>query len=278
MLVIKKINNNAAICLDENDKEFIAFGKGIGFPSVPYELKDLKIIKRKFYNLDPLYLKILNTVPVQILTLTDEAADYASLRLNAKLNPNMIFTLADHINFSVQRIKNKQYLPNPMLDEIEMLYEEEFKISKEILKFINKSLRKNYKIVLPKEELGFITLHIVNNKIGEAEGKIQRVLQFVNGVLDTVKKYYPEYCKEKSYYTKRFSMHLKYLAIRILDSQEWKNDGSDDFYEILINEDEKLEECMESIIEYIEQKFEYNLSKSERIYLLVHLVKIIKSV
>ena len=31
MRAIKKINNNVAICADSNNKELIAFGKGIGF-------------------------------------------------------------------------------------------------------------------------------------------------------------------------------------------------------------------------------------------------------
>ncbi|WP_368259898.1 CAT RNA binding domain-containing protein, partial [Clostridium paraputrificum] len=37
MIVVKKINNNVAICLDNNNNELIAFGKGIGFPATPYE-------------------------------------------------------------------------------------------------------------------------------------------------------------------------------------------------------------------------------------------------
>ena len=40
MKVIKKINNNVALCLDGNQRELIAFGKGIGFKPIPYELTD----------------------------------------------------------------------------------------------------------------------------------------------------------------------------------------------------------------------------------------------
>ena len=35
MKVIKKINNNVALCLDGNQRELIAFGKGIGFKPIP---------------------------------------------------------------------------------------------------------------------------------------------------------------------------------------------------------------------------------------------------
>ena len=48
MKVIKKINNNVALCLDGNQRELIAFGKGIGFKPIPYELTDLSVIERTY--------------------------------------------------------------------------------------------------------------------------------------------------------------------------------------------------------------------------------------
>ena len=49
MQVIKKLNNNFAICLDKEGNELVAYGKGIGFPKTPYELTDLSKIDRTFY-------------------------------------------------------------------------------------------------------------------------------------------------------------------------------------------------------------------------------------
>ena len=53
MKVIKKINNNVALCLDGNQRELIAFGKGIGFKPIPYELTDLSVIERTYYGRIP---------------------------------------------------------------------------------------------------------------------------------------------------------------------------------------------------------------------------------
>ena len=55
MRVIKKLNNNFAICVDGEGKELIAAGKGIGFPKTPYELEDLNLITRTFYDIDQKY-------------------------------------------------------------------------------------------------------------------------------------------------------------------------------------------------------------------------------
>lgn len=51
--VIKKVNNNVAVCLDDNGRELIAFGRGIGFPSMPYALSSLEKIERTFYDISP---------------------------------------------------------------------------------------------------------------------------------------------------------------------------------------------------------------------------------
>ena len=50
MKVIRKINNNVAIGKDDNGHEVILFGKGIGFPAIPYTLTDLSKIDRTYYN------------------------------------------------------------------------------------------------------------------------------------------------------------------------------------------------------------------------------------
>ena len=69
MIVKKKINNNAAICIDSNQRELVAFGKGIGFPPTPYELTDLRKVERTFYNVSPQYVSLLNDIPYDIVQL-----------------------------------------------------------------------------------------------------------------------------------------------------------------------------------------------------------------
>ena len=59
MKIVKAINNNAALALDENGKEVVVFGRGIGFHSIPYRLTDLSKIQRTFYDVDPQYFDIL---------------------------------------------------------------------------------------------------------------------------------------------------------------------------------------------------------------------------
>lgn len=70
MVVLKKINNNVAICKDGRGRELIAFGKGIGFPQTPYVLTDLRKIERTFYNVSSQYISMLNDIPYEIIQFT----------------------------------------------------------------------------------------------------------------------------------------------------------------------------------------------------------------
>ena len=59
MKIVKRINTNAAIAINGNKKEIVILGKGVGFPKVPYELTDISVIERIFYDIDPIYINIL---------------------------------------------------------------------------------------------------------------------------------------------------------------------------------------------------------------------------
>ena len=62
MLVIKKLNNNAALCVDDNGNQLIALGKGIGFPKTPYELKDLSLVDKTFYGVNAKYYGLIDEI------------------------------------------------------------------------------------------------------------------------------------------------------------------------------------------------------------------------
>ena len=52
MQIFKKINNNVALARDAKGRELVVFGKGIGFPAMPYELTDLSAVQRTFYDVN----------------------------------------------------------------------------------------------------------------------------------------------------------------------------------------------------------------------------------
>ena len=85
MQIIKKINTSAAIALDSNGEEIVVFGKGIGFPKVPYDLEDLSKIERTFYNVDSKYYNIITSLPPEILMMSANIVEEAEVELDNKL-------------------------------------------------------------------------------------------------------------------------------------------------------------------------------------------------
>ena len=102
MLAIKKINNNVAVCKDGNGCELIAFGKGIGFPKMPYEVK-LENIDRTFYNISAQYIGLINELPMDIIEFTMKILPVIQSKLDYDLNPNLVLTLADHLAFAMEK-------------------------------------------------------------------------------------------------------------------------------------------------------------------------------
>lgn len=103
MRIIKKINTGAALALDSAGREVVVLGKGIGFPPVPYELEDISKVERTFYDVDPKYLGMIAELPQSIVLASADIADLAEIELNCRLNPNLPFTLADHLHFAGER-------------------------------------------------------------------------------------------------------------------------------------------------------------------------------
>ena len=125
MKLVKKINTSAALAIDRTGHEIVVMGKGIGFPQMPYKLDDLSKIERTFYDVDPKYLGMIAELSQPIVMVCADIADQAGIELDCSLNPNLPFTLADHIQFAAERLKKGVDLTTPIAYDIRHLYPRE---------------------------------------------------------------------------------------------------------------------------------------------------------
>ena len=125
MKVVKCINNNVAICLDDDNNELVAFGKGIGFKKPPFEI-DVAVIQKTYYGIDENYVHMINEIPEEILLLSEEIIKYAENEL-------------DYINFAIVRYKERLNITLPIVQDIKFLYENEYAIGKYALSLIEKN-------------------------------------------------------------------------------------------------------------------------------------------
>ena len=125
MKIIRQINNNAALALDGNGKELVVLGRGVGFPKMPYELTDLSRIERTFYDVSPKYFGMAADLPRPLVLACAEIAERAEIELDCALNPNLPFTLADHLNFAAERLRKGIEISTPLAYDVRHLYPKE---------------------------------------------------------------------------------------------------------------------------------------------------------
>ncbi len=265
MKVVKNINNNVSICVDDNNRELIAFGKGIGFKKPPYEI-ELSQIDRTYYDLDEHYISLLDELSEDLMNVTFEIIEKASAYLQTEFGRTFYFTLADHLNFAIQRAKQGLVITNPIVNEIRHLYDKEMKLGEWALKLIKKKL----KVTLPKSEAGNIAMHFVDAKINASTSPEDKTEQFVEDITGIVEDTMGISINRTEFAYARFVTHLKYLLKRTNQMNESRSENVK-MYEKVKMEYPQLEKTTQKIKEYLILCLKVEPSEEELLYLMLHL-------
>lgn len=170
MLILKILNNNALVCRNEKNEECIAMGKGIGFHRKPGDEISSSKIEKLFTaeEAGDLKRRILSvqTIPDAYYELTERIILYTDKVLQRELNKSLIFTLADHIHFTVTHHEISADLINPLLWEIRQVYTAEYLIGC----YAVEEIRKAFQVELTDSAAASIALHIINAELNRETG------------------------------------------------------------------------------------------------------------
>ncbi len=270
MQIIKKINNSAVLALDSSGKEIVVLGKGIGFPKVPYELTDLSVIDRTFYDVDPKYLSMIAGLPQPILMASAEIAEQAEIELHCRLNPNLPFTLADHLNFAVERLKNGIDLTTPIAYDICHLYPREAELGGCALDI----LREVAGIALPENEAVNVAMHLINAEDGSGDmHALMESMQIIAEVGQIVEKQLDVRLDTGSYAYSRFATHLRYLIQR-LRAGALPGEGGSAMLRTIAREYPDVYGCACKVAEYFKTSWNWTCSQEEILYLMLHINRV----
>lgn len=273
MIVIKKINNNVAICKDNNNHELVAFGKGIGFPSIPYQITDLKKIDRTFYNISPQYLSLINELSFEIVEFTADQLIKIQDILSYETNPNLVFTLADHLTFAIERAEKGIYVNMPSSYEMELDYPQEMKASKVIWH----AICKKFHIHLSKVEIQGIAMHLINAQLGSKAEELPELEQSSEEIIEQttliIERELNLHVQRDTFNYARFATHIQYLLKRVF--QESYID-SDNFlmYQSICDEYQEIADCVDKICIYYQNVWSIQLSEEEKLYLILHVNRV----
>lgn len=270
MKLLRKINNNAAVAQDKCGREMVVLGRGVGFHPMPYELTDLSVVYRTFYDVDPQYYEMLSSLPEEALMAAADIAEQAEIALQAELNPNLPFTLADHIAFAQEREKQGIRLATPLHYDVQHLYPREYELGLQAME----TVRLRTGTALPRAEAVNIALHIVNAELeGSDLSSTLAAVEVLDEVTVLVERELGIALDRESYNYARFAMHIQFL-VRRLSSGKVMEQGSGKMLSELSAEYPATYRCAQAVAKEIEQRHGWHCSSDEVLYLMLHIYRV----
>lgn len=273
MKIQKVINNNVVSAFDENEREIVIMGRGIGFKVRPNDTVDEskihKIFRMENRTQAKKFQKLLANIPMEHVQLSADIISYAKKNLNLKLNQNIYVTLTDHINFAIERCRQGMNLQNALLWEIKRFYHQEYLLGKYAIELINKCLNLKFS----EDEAGFIALHFVNAEYGTSIDDTFSMTRMIHDILDIVKGEFRISLDEESLHYERFVTHLKFLVQRLY-SHELLEDEETELSHMMKSKYSREYDCSCKIAEYIEKEQGERLSGEEIMFLTIHIRRV----
>ena len=265
MKVLKVINNNVLSCVDDRGREAVAMGRGLGFqlkPGMEFQESDAEKIFRMDSQEQTAKLQdLIQRVPAGLLELCSQMVDHADKVLGRRLNQSIYLTLTDHIQFAMERCRNKEHLPNALLTEVRVFYPEEFTIGC----YVIDQIRQHMGLSLPVDEAASIALHIVNAEYDRTMNNTMRAAQVLHPMVEILESCGLPLNTDSLRYSELL-VHLKFLAMEAFTS-----DISEGTLNILpksyLDAIPEAWNCAKAICDYLCQQSGRNISGAEAAYL-----------
>lgn len=278
MKIVKVLNNNVIIALNEEDEEVILMGNGLGFQMKPTSTicteKIEKVFKLENKVEKEQIEKLFSEISEDVIAVSYEVIHYAKKDLEKDLKESAFITLADHLHSAIQRNRNGIQVKNFLLWDVKRFFPDELKIGQKAIDIVNKQLN----TTLSEDEAGFIALHITNASLDNGHEDAVSLTQLIEEVLTVIKYTLRINFSENDIYFQRFITHLKFFSQRILSNQNQEaedNQVQNGLFELVTKQYPEAFEVTKKVSEYLKTRRNYTISKDEQVYIMIHLARII---
>lgn len=273
MRVVKILNNNAFIS-EVNGEEIIVMGKGVAFQKkINDEImldENMKIFSNSKSQMNEKMKNVILNIPESYLEITNIIVEMLKKDYNKELHDIIYVSLTEHIHSAVERLKNGIEIKNPLLNEIKSLYRDEYNIAVKGLDVIKEKLGVKFN----KDEAGYITSHIINAQLDGGMNNTAEITRIVQKILNIIEFNLLIDIKEESPSYDRVITHLKFLSLRVLNNTI--NDEDDELFEIFKKKYPECYNCVNVIADYFIKEYNYELTKAEKMYLIIYIQRLKK--
>ena len=267
--VVKALNHNAVLAADVTDqKEYLLMGKGIGFGkkvSEQFEADEscrvYSLTDRKERNDAQDLAKSINPEFLEIANMVLDEAE----KVFGHIDRNILFPLADHISYAVERIQRNETISNPLTEDIRVLFHMEYKVASCVIPL----LESRFGISIGEDEVGYITLHVhsaIDEKVSDAMQTARAVRECIRIVEESMGKKID--VMTLSY--NRLMNHVRYMIVRALEGEKLKL-SLNDYMQVKYPEEFAL---AAKICDEIGQMIKSPLKDVEIGYLAMHICRV----
>lgn len=212
----KVLNNNVIMAKDtKNGEEAVLVGKGLGFEAKPGKEVDEEKIEKIFYFFDEAqykqYKNILDSVDRQIIGLTEEILAMAAKQLDEPLNEHIHVALADHINFTLERLAGNLEIENPFLEEIRALYPQDYELACKAADMIEQK----FNVKIPDGEKGFIAMHLHSARANRELSRTVKYTSMINRMVEIIEEELGLKLDRDEINFARLLVHLRFALERV---------------------------------------------------------------
>ena len=227
--VRKALNHNTLIAISmENNQEYLVIGKGIGFGKKVSERFEIpENIECTVYSLheqtergkamdlikgiEPVYLEIAG----KVLAKSEEVF--------GKIDKRILFPMADHIAFAVQRIRANEQISNPLTDDIRALFHMEYKTAECVKDILWEMLH----VEIDEHEIGYIALHIHSAIEDENVALSMQIAMAVRECIRMIEEETGQTIDVMSLSYNRLMNHIRYMVARSIKGEKLKLNMND---------------------------------------------------
>ncbi len=273
--ITKILNNNVAITTNERGKETIVMGRGLAFQRRIGDELDASKIDKTFTLSDKgafsRFQELLESIPMEHILLSERIINYAKIKLGKKLNDSIYVTLPDHISGAIQRYQDNCAIKNPLFWDVKRFYKDEYEVGLKANQMIGEETGLHFL----DDEAAFIALHFVNAELNGDISNMYDITRIMQEISEIVRQYFMIEFDENSLNYYRFITHLKFFAQRLLNNTHY-DDDSTDLLEVIKHKHKSAYQCVEKIKQFVSEKYKFELSSEEMLYLTAHIARIIK--
>ncbi len=270
MRIIKRINNNTVLCVNDKGRELIALGNGIGYGDGPDDIP-LERIDRTFFGIDQKYLALLSELDGDILEFSAQITEVARANISRELSPNLPFTLADHISFAIKRCRERIYVQMPLSYDVQQNFPIEYRVAK----LAYDGIQRQFDVQMPRSEVAGIALCIVNSVIATSSkaksNDARKEERLIEKLAREVEKQMGIQADRDGFDFARFATHVRYLIERVQSNEPLQTENAS-LYQPLCEQYPDIAACVERLSAMICEVYgeQDGLTDEEKAYLMLH--------